>query len=197
MLGSTLWLTLATLIGLVAGFAREWLLIDAWGASLRSDAFLVALFLPEAVRMALATGLFSSAALPLYQERDAAQREAWLSALTGRILGCALLITVLFHVAAPLWVMLIGPGLSDEGRMLAMQSLQLLAWCVPGFMLHALLCIPLQAHARFVLDLSRRGWGAGDAFRVGEQLSARQLAHAHGAASSHARHGMATLACPG
>lgn len=151
MLGSTLWLTLATLIGLVAGFAREWLLIDAWGASLRSDAFLVALFLPEAVRMALATGLFSSAALPLYQEREAARREAWLSALTGRVLGCALLITVLFHVAAPLWVILIGPGLSGEGRMLAMQSLQLLAWCVPGFMLHALLCIPLQAHARFVL----------------------------------------------
>lgn len=151
MLGSTLWLTLATLIGLAAGFAREWLLIDAWGASLRSDAFLVALFLPEAVRMALATGLFSSAALPLYQERDAAQREAWLSALTGRVLGCALLITILLHVAAPLWIMLIGPGLSDEGRMLAMQSLQLLAWCVPGFMLHSLLCIPLQAHARFVL----------------------------------------------
>ena len=89
MLSSTLMLTLATLIGLAAGFAREWLLIDAWGASLRSDAFLVALFLPEAVRMALATGLFSSAALPLYQEREGAQREAWLSALTWRVLGWA------------------------------------------------------------------------------------------------------------
>lgn len=151
MLGSTLWLTLATLIGLVAGFAREWLLIDAWGASLRSDAFLVALFLPEAVRIALATGLFSSAALPLYQERDAAQREAWLSALTARVVGCALLVGGLFYLAAPLWVLLIGPGLSEEGRVIAAQSLQLLAWCVPGFMLHALLCIPLQAHARFVL----------------------------------------------
>ncbi|WP_454254273.1 lipid II flippase MurJ [Pseudomonas sp. Marseille-Q8238] len=151
MLGSTLWLTLATLIGLVAGFAREWLLIDAWGASLRSDAFLVALFLPEAVRIALATGLFSSAALPLYQERDRAQREAWLSALTLRVLGCALLIAGLFYLAAPLWVLLVGPGLSEEGRVLAGQSLQLLAWCVPGFLLHALLCIPLQAHARFVL----------------------------------------------
>lgn len=151
MLGSTLWLTLATLIGLVAGFAREWLLIDAWGASLRSDAFLVALFLPEAVRMALATGLFSSAALPMYQERNVAQREAWLSALTGRVMGCAVLIALLFYFAAPLWAMLIGPGLSAEGRMRAAQSLQLLAWCVPGFMLHALLCVPLQAHARFVL----------------------------------------------
>lgn len=151
MLGSTLWLTLATLIGLVAGFAREWLLIDSWGASLRSDAFLVALFLPEAVRIALATGLFSSAALPLYQERDVAQREAWLSALTVRVVSCALLVGGLFYLAAPLWVLLIGPGLSEEGRVIAAQSLQLLAWCVPGFMLHALLCIPLQAHTRFVL----------------------------------------------
>lgn len=151
MFGSTLWLTLATLVGLAAGFAREWLLVDAWGASLRSDAFLVALFLPEAVRMAMATGLFSSAALPLYQERDAARRAAWLSALTTRVLGTGLAIAGLFYLAAPLWVWLIGPGLSDAGRALAGQSLQLLAWCVPGFLLHALLCIPLQAHARFVL----------------------------------------------
>jgi murein biosynthesis integral membrane protein MurJ len=151
MFGSTLWLTLATLVGLAAGFAREWLLVDAWGASLRSDAFLVALFLPEAVRMAMATGLFSSAALPLYQERDAERRAAWLSALTTRVLGTGFAIAGLFYLAAPLWVWLIGPGLSDAGRALAGQSLQLLAWCVPGFLLHALLCIPLQAHARFVL----------------------------------------------
>lgn len=151
MFGSTLWLTLATLVGLAAGFAREWLLVDAWGASLRSDAFLVALFLPEAVRMAMATGLFSSAALPLYQERDAERRAAWLSALTARVLGTGFAIAGLFYLAAPLWVWLIGPGLSDAGRALAGQSLQLLAWCVPGFLLHALLCIPLQAHARFVL----------------------------------------------
>lgn len=151
MFGSTLWLTLATLVGLAAGFAREWLLVDAWGASLRSDAFLVALFLPEAVRMAMATGLFSSAALPLYQERDAERQAAWLSALTARVLGTGFAIAGLFYLTAPLWVWLIGPGLSDAGRALAGQSLQLLAWCVPGFLLHALLCIPLQAHARFVL----------------------------------------------
>ncbi|WP_296276974.1 lipid II flippase MurJ [Pseudomonas sp. UBA7530] len=151
MLGSTVWLTLATLIGLVAGFAREWLLIHAWGASLRSDAFLVALFLPEAVRMALATGLFSSAALPLYQARDALARSAWLSALSWRVMGVGLVLACLLYVAAPLWVWVIGPGLSEEGQTLAGQSLQLLAWCVPGFLLHALLCIPLQAHARFIL----------------------------------------------
>lgn len=44
MLGSTLWLTLATLTGLAAGFAREWLLVAAWGAGSQSDAFLVSMF---------------------------------------------------------------------------------------------------------------------------------------------------------
>lgn len=50
MLGSAVWLTLATLLGLCLGFAREWLLVAAWGAGERSDAFLIALFLPEADR---------------------------------------------------------------------------------------------------------------------------------------------------
>ncbi len=80
MFGSTLWLTLATLTGLAAGFAREWLLVAAWGAGGRSDSFLVALFLPEALRMALAAGLLSAAALPLYQQRSASEQANWLGA---------------------------------------------------------------------------------------------------------------------
>ena len=64
MLGSAFWLTLATLLGLCLGFAREWLLVASWGAGERSDAFLIALFLPEALRMSLAGGVLSAAALP-------------------------------------------------------------------------------------------------------------------------------------
>src|SRR5579872_2128085 len=95
LLGSTLWLTLATLTGLAAGFAREWLLVAAWGAGGRSDSFLVALFLPEALRMALAAGLFSAAALPLYQQRAPAEKAAWLGALAPRLLLCGLLLALL------------------------------------------------------------------------------------------------------
>ncbi|EVT88681.1 hypothetical protein Z046_14995 [Pseudomonas aeruginosa VRFPA09] len=62
MLGSAFWLTLATLLGLCLGFAREWLLVASWGAGERSDAFLIALFLPEALRMSLAGGVLSAAA---------------------------------------------------------------------------------------------------------------------------------------
>jgi len=151
MFGSTLWLTLATLTGLAAGFAREWLLVAAWGAGGRSDSFLVALFLPEALRMALAAGLLSAAALPLYQQRSASEQANWLGALAPRLLLCGLLLGSLLSLGAPLWVRLIGPGLDSQGYQLASGSLYWLAWCAPGFILHALLCIPLQARSRFVL----------------------------------------------
>jgi murein biosynthesis integral membrane protein MurJ len=149
--GSTLWLTLATLTGLAAGFAREWLLVAAWGAGGRSDAFLVSLFLPEALRMALAAGLLSAAALPLYQQRSPLQQQQWLGALAPRLLLCGLGLSLLLSLGAPLWVRLIGPGLDDQGYALAAGSLQWLAWSAPGFLLHGLLCVPLQARSRFVL----------------------------------------------
>ncbi|MGY2282335.1 lipid II flippase MurJ [Pseudomonas gingeri] len=151
MFGSTLWLTLATLTGLAAGFAREWLLIAAWGAGGRSDSFLVALFLPEALRMALAAGLLSAAALPLYQQRSATGQADWLGALAPRLLLCGLLLGGLLSIGAPLWVRLIGPGLDGQGYALAGDSLHWLAWCAPGFILHGLFCVPLQARSRFVL----------------------------------------------
>ncbi len=151
MFGSTLWLTLATLTGLAAGFAREWLLVAAWGAGGRSDAFLVSLFLPEALRMALAAGLLSAAALPLYQQRTQQQQHEWLSALAPGVLLCGLGLSLALSVAAPLWVRLIGPGLDDAGYTQAAGSLHWLAWSAPGFLLHALLCVPLQARSRFVL----------------------------------------------
>jgi polysaccharide biosynthesis protein PslK len=151
MFNSTLWLTLATLAGLVLGFAREWLLVANWGAGARSDAFLVALFLPEALRMTLAAGLLSAAALPLYQQRDPLRRQYWLNGLTPWLLVVAALLSALLAGAAPLWTKLIGPGLDTAAQSEASASLRLLALCAPGLLLHAWLSIPLQAGERFVL----------------------------------------------
>jgi len=151
MFNSTLWLTLATLIGLAAGFAREWLLVAAWGAGSRSDAFLVALFLPEALRMTMAGGLLAAAALPLYNLRQGRLQQQWLNGLSPWIVLSAFMLTAVFALGAPLWVQVIGPGLSDAARAQAVDNLILLAACAPGFVLHALLSIPLQARERFVL----------------------------------------------
>lgn len=151
MLGSTLWLTLATLTGLAAGFAREWLLVAAWGAGERTDAFLVAMFLPEALRMSLAAGLLSAAALPLYQQRSAARQAQWLAGWVPRMVMFGVGVSLVLGLASGLWVRLVGPGLEADGLIQAAGALQWLAWCAPGFVLHALLCVPLQAQSRFVL----------------------------------------------
>jgi peptidoglycan biosynthesis protein MviN/MurJ (putative lipid II flippase) len=151
MFGSTLWLTLATLAGLVAGFAREWLLVAAWGAGNRSDAFLVAVFIPEAIRMTLAAGLLAAAALPLFQQRDELRQRAWLNGLTSRLVAFGLVLYAVLALTAPLWVRLIGPGLDNDAHAEAAANLRWLAACVPGLLVHALFSIPLQARQRFVL----------------------------------------------
>ncbi|WP_284338133.1 lipid II flippase MurJ [Comamonas sp. NoAH] len=149
--GKTLWLTLVTLAGLAAGFAREWLLVAAWGGGGQSDAFVLALFVPEAVRMTLAGGLLASAALPIFRALDAIGRRQWLSMLVPQMLLIALAMTAVLGVGASQWAALLGSGLSPEGRVQVAANLQWLAWCLPGFVIHALLAIPLQAHDRYVL----------------------------------------------
>jgi len=151
MLGSTLWLTLATLTGLAAGFAREWLLVASWGAGGQSDAFLVSMFLPEALRMSLAAGLLSAAALPLYQQRDADRQQRWLGGMAPRLMLSGVVLSAVLMLGADVLVRLIGPGLDSDGFAQAANGLRWLAWSAPGFLLHALFCIPLQARSRFVL----------------------------------------------
>ncbi|PQZ85579.1 MULTISPECIES: lipid II flippase MurJ [Pseudomonas] len=151
MLGSAVWLTLATLLGLCLGFAREWLLVAAWGAGERSDAFLIALFLPEALRMSLAGGVLSAAALPLYLARKDNERLGWLAVLFPALLVVALVTSLVLTLLAPWLVQVLGPGLAASATVLAASNLQVVAWCVPGLMLHALFSIPLQASERFVL----------------------------------------------
>lgn len=116
MLGAAGLLTAVTLLGLVAGLAREWLLVDAWGAGARTDGFLVALFLPEAVRTMLAGGVLSSAALALWQARTVGQRPGWLGATTLGLGGLGVVLALACMVGAGPLTHLVGPGLPDAQR---------------------------------------------------------------------------------
>lgn len=151
MFGSTFWLTIATLAGLVLGFAREWLLVHAWGAGLTSDAFLVALFLPEAVRTALAAGLLSNAALPLYQQRLGCARARWLEALTPSVLLLAAGVASILTLGAGAWTGVVGAGLSEKSGELAAEALKILAWCLPGLLLHGLFSVATLTRERYLL----------------------------------------------
>jgi murein biosynthesis integral membrane protein MurJ len=151
MLGAAFALTLVTLTGLAAGLAREWLLVNAWGAGAQADAFLVAAFIPEAVRTVLAGGLLSSAALALWQVQTAEQRPAWLGSMSTLVGGAGLALAVLFALFAPWWVRVIGPGLSPASTVLAANTLSLMAWSLPAMALQAIWSVPMQARGHFIL----------------------------------------------
>lgn len=151
MLGAASLLTLVTLTGLAAGLAREWLLVASWGASARTDGFLIAMFITEAVRMMLAGGVLSAAAMSLWQDRSIAQRQSWLGQTTLGLGALGLLLGLLLSAGAPLWARLIGPGLAPEQLDQTAVALRVLAWSLPGLLLSALWSVPLQAAGRFLL----------------------------------------------
>ena len=159
MLGAAGLLALVTLTGLAAGLAREWLLVANWGAGARADAFLIAMFLPEAIRTVLGGGVISSAGLALWQAHRAKDDDApstalqrqWLGRMSASLGLIGLGLALVLSLGAPLWVWLVGPGLSPEQRHTTEDVLRLLAWSVPGMWLHALWSVPLQASGRFVL----------------------------------------------
>ncbi len=150
MLNATVFLTIATITGLIAGFAREWLLIDAWGAGARTDAFMVALFLPEALRITMATGLMSAAALPLFTNMAIKHRSRWLQNqfIHFIALGCGLSVLLVIFSSACIYI--IGPGLLDHQHAVAVESLEILAWVIPGLLTHALLSVPHQSEQNFI-----------------------------------------------
>jgi len=152
MLGAAGLLTLVTLLGLVAGLGREWLLVASWGAGARTDGFLIALFIPEAVRTILAGGVLSSAAMALWQQRTEPERRAWLGQLTLGLGGLGLALALLFSLGTAAWVHILGPGMAESSRASTEQALRVLAWALPPMLLQALWSVPLQAQGRFLLS---------------------------------------------
>ncbi len=112
---------------------------------------MVALFVPEAIRMTLAAGLLSSAALPLYQQLEAMRRPAWVSTQLSSLLLTGGLIAAVLATGADLWVRLIGPGLAADARHTAASSLLVLSGVVPLLLVHALAAAVGQAQQRFLV----------------------------------------------
>lgn len=151
MLGSTTFLTLATMAGLLAGFAREWLLVAAWGAGAQTDAFLVAMFLPEALRTMLAGGLLSAACLPLWKETAESRQLNWLAGQVRHWLLLGVILALLLWLLSPWLVRVVGPGLSHRDSHQAGQALSWLSLVMPGLMVQAILTVPSQARGHFLL----------------------------------------------
>lgn len=141
-----------TVLSRVLGFVRDAAIAYAFGASAGYDAFLVALFIPQALRQVLGEGGLAASFLPVYArvkergEGDALARSAFLY--------LTLFLPVLCTVGAllaPSYVPVLARGLAPETMA---QSVHLARWLFPliGFIsLSALAGGVLNAQGRFFL----------------------------------------------
>ncbi|MGA9991707.1 MAG: murein biosynthesis integral membrane protein MurJ [Thiobacillaceae bacterium] len=107
-----------TLLSRIAGFARDTLVARIFGAGLYTDAFFVALKLPNLLRRLFAEGAFSQAFVPILAEYRNKKGDDVTRRLASQI--ASLLTLVLVAVAllgvlgAPVLVYVSAPGFADE-----------------------------------------------------------------------------------
>lgn len=141
-----------TVMSRVLGLVRDAAIASVFGASAGYDAFLVALFIPQALRQILGEGGLAGAFLPVYArarergEGEALARSAFLYLLLILPVVCAL-----GALLAPYYVPLLAAGFGPDTMA---QSVALARWLFPliGFIsLSALAGGILNAHGRFFL----------------------------------------------
>lgn len=152
MLSDTLWLTIATILGLALGFLRELTLLDRFGASAGLDALIIALFLPEAVRIVLGGGALAAAMLPLWLACEKDRRKRWSATQTMQLTGLAVLVSCLMMLAAPWMVTVLAPGMTTQTGNQASGFFAITIWCLPAIVLHAILAVIHQAERRFFVQ---------------------------------------------
>ena len=107
-----------TVISRLLGFVRDILIAAVLGASASSDAFFVALRVPNMFRRIFAEGAFNAAFIPLYTKKLHEVGEDAARVYAGHALAglTAVLITfvVLAEIAAPWLVMLLAPGFAED-----------------------------------------------------------------------------------
>ncbi|ODS01068.1 hypothetical protein AUC68_11840 [Methyloceanibacter methanicus] len=107
-----------TVISRLLGFVRDILIAAVLGASAISDAFFVALRVPNMFRRIFAEGAFNAAFIPLYTKKLHEAGEEAAKTYAARALAglTAILVAfvVLAEIAAPWLVMLLAPGFSDD-----------------------------------------------------------------------------------
>lgn len=103
-----------TFVSRILGFVRDTLIARAFGASMLSDAFIVAFKIPNLLRRISAEGAFSQAFVPILGEYKTQRGFDETHALINRVatwLGLILVVvTLLGMLAAPFIVTLIAPG---------------------------------------------------------------------------------------
>ena len=145
----------ATLLSRALRFARDMEIALVFGAGTTTDAFLVALRIPNIMRRLLGEGALSAAVIPVVTEyaghRPRAELLRMLRALLGATILVLTVVTALGVAAAPELVRIMAPGFTrDPGQ--AELSASLTRLMFPYLVLVALSALAmgtLHAHARF------------------------------------------------
>lgn len=143
---------LGTLASRLSGFVRDAAIAYAFGASASYDAFLVGLFIPQALRQVIGEAGLATAFVPVYaQARARGQDVALLRAFTRVLLLALVPIVGLGCVLARLYVPVLAAGFPPEKMR---EAISLAAWLFPliAFVsLSALQAAVLNVHGAFFL----------------------------------------------
>jgi len=115
-----------TMVSRVLGLARDVAMSHVFGASVATDAFVIAFRIPNFMRRLFAEGSFSTAFVPVFTEVKETRSHEELKELTSRVAGTLggvlLLITALGLIFAPQVATLFDPGALRDPKELALTA---------------------------------------------------------------------------
>ncbi len=114
LIKSTAVVSFFTLLSRIAGFVRDALFARFFGASVWTDAFVVAFKIPNFMRRIFAEGSFSLAFIPMLNEIKTQNSELYLKQFINHVFGCLLavlmVVLALLELTAPGLIMAFAPG---------------------------------------------------------------------------------------
>jgi peptidoglycan biosynthesis protein MviN/MurJ (putative lipid II flippase) len=138
-------------VGMLLGFLRDMILVRVVGTGETTDAFLVAVFLSDALRTTVAAGVLAAAFLPLWVASPAEERGRIAASATLGLLGTTIAIAIALQLAAPVLISVLGPGLAPSGRATALACFDVLVWAIPALSVYGLLGAIQNGGHRFML----------------------------------------------
>lgn len=112
-----------TLLSRIAGFGRDWLIAQTFGAGAHTDAFFVAFRLPNLLRRLFAEGAFSQAFVPMLvseKNRDQAHYQNFINQTASLLFIVVLLVALVGMIFAPTLVELTAPGFAQQPEKFAL-----------------------------------------------------------------------------
>ncbi len=122
-------MAVATLISKVFGLVRQQAIAAAFGVGPAVDAYSYAYVIPGFLLILLGgiNGPFHSAIVSVLAKRDKSEAAPIVETITTLVGAMLLLVTVVLIVFAGFFIDLVGPGLSQQVRAIAIQQLQIMA----------------------------------------------------------------------